>query len=79
MNDNSEKTRLDEYTVDQLRVHQEEIAIIRDELDKRTKTYELLDVAVKAVSRGIDKGTIEWRLPSEDKRDRSESSTRTED
>lgn len=59
-------TQLDEYTVDQLRVHQEEIAIIRDELDEQARTYELLDEAVDSISRGIDKGTVQWRLASED-------------
>lgn len=79
MDKDSENGELDEYAVDQLRVHQEEIALIRDELDEQTQAYELLDMAVKSVSRGIDKGTLEWRLPSEDERDISESGMRTED
>ncbi|ADJ13958.1 hypothetical protein [Halalkalicoccus jeotgali] len=79
MDDDIDNAKLDEYMVDQLRVCQEEIEIIRNELDEQTRTYKLLDMAVRSVSRGIDKGTIEWRLPSEDDRDISESSTRTED
>ncbi|MFC6905753.1 hypothetical protein [Halalkalicoccus tibetensis] len=65
--------------VDQLRVHQEEIAHIRDELDEQAEAYEFLDEAVESVSKGIDNGTIEWRLASEDIRPVCESNTTTED
>ena len=66
MRDNTIDDQFDEYTVDQLRIHQEEIAIIRDELDEQASAYRLLDEAVNSISRGIDKGTIRWRLSSED-------------
>lgn len=79
MSDDIRKTQLDEYMVDQLRVHQEEIAHIRDELDEQVEAYEFLDEAVKSVSKGIDNGTIEWRLASEDIRSVCESDTRNED
>lgn len=79
MNNDNENTQLDEYMVDQLRVHQEEIALIRDELDEETEVYELLDQATKSVSRGIDTGTVKWRLPSEDVRPICESKTTNED
>lgn len=79
MSDDIRKTQLDEYMVDQLRVHQEEIAHIRDELDEQVEAYEFLDEAVKSVSKGIDNGTREWRLASEDIRPICESDTRNED
>lgn len=79
MSNNTNRTQLDEYMVDQLRVHQEEIALIRDELDEQTEAYECLDEAVKSVSKGIDNGTIEWRLASEDGRPVCESNTMSED
>lgn len=59
-------TQLSEYTVDQLRIHQQEIARIRDELGKQSTVYQSLDEVVNAINTGIDKGTVEWKLPSED-------------
>lgn len=79
MDDYMENDKLDEYMVDQLRVHQQEIAAIRDELDEGTTTYELLDRSVKAVSKGIDEGTTEWRLTTEDDSNISDSNKTTEE
>lgn len=79
MDSDTNKTQLDEYMVDQLRVHQEEIVLIRDELDEQEEAYKFLDEAVKSISEGIDTGTIEWRLASEDVRPIRESNATNED